>query len=134
MKVISPVSLFSDHVIEPSEPDASDEHPENAPSPMTLTLFGSVIDVKALQFRNALLVIVVIPSIMVTLTSPVLIKEGVMCISFAPVIIIDKMWHLSNALSPIVVTLFGTAMEVKEEHPENALSPIVVTLLGNVRI
>ena len=40
--------------------------------------------------------------------------------------------HLSNALPPIVVTLFGMVMDVKEEQKENALFSIVVTLFGMV--
>ena len=40
--------------------------------------------------------------------------------------------HPSNADSPIVVTLFGIVIEVKEKHFQNAPFPIVVTLFGIV--
>ena len=39
-----------------------------------------------------------------------------------------KLEQLENALSPILVTLFGITMLVKLEQLENALSPILVTL------
>ena len=37
-----------------------------------------------------------------------------------------------KAWSPILVTLLGMVIEVKEEQPEKALLPILVTLLGMV--
>ena len=67
-----------------------------------------------------------------TVVSSVLISFGVIFISPVPVIVIDVIERQENASSPIVVTLFGMVMDVKEEQEENALSPIVVTLFGIV--
>ena len=38
----------------------------------------------------------------------------------------------SKAPSPILVTLLGIVIEVKEEQPSKALFPMLVTLLGMV--
>ena len=89
--------------------DVKEEHPSNAPIP-----------------------IVVIPSEITTVVSFVLIALGVIFISPVPVIVIDVIERQENALFPIVVTLFGIVMDVKEEHSRNAYFPIVVTLFGMV--
>jgi hypothetical protein len=43
-----------------------------------------------------------------------------------------KFSQLSKALSPIVLTLLGIAIEGKLLHPEKLRYPILVTLLGIV--
>ena len=63
---------------------------------------------------------------MTTVVSFVLIALGVIFISPVPVIANDVIEHPSNALFPIVVTLLGIVMDVKEEQLENAFSLIVV--------
>ena len=75
------------------------------------------MDVKEEHSENAHSLIVVIPSEIITVVSFVLIRFGIIFILPVPVIVNDVMEHPSNALSPIVVTLFGIVMDVKEEHP-----------------
>ena len=91
-----------------------------------------VTDVKEEHLSNASFPIVVIPSEMLTVVSFVLIVLGVTCIAPDPVNVNDVMLHPLNAPSPIVVTLFGMVIDVKEEQSLNASSPIVVTLFGMV--
>ena len=38
-----------------------------------------------------------------------------------------------KASSPMLVTLLGIVMEVRDEQPEKALSPMLVTLLGIIK-
>ena len=54
----------------------------------------------------------------------------VKCLLFSETFIAVNDEQSENALSPIVATLSGMAIEVKEEHSRNALSSIVVTLSG----
>ena len=75
------------------------------------------MEVKEEQSENALFPIVVIPSEMMTVASLSLISLGLIFISPVPVNVSDvKEEHPWNVLFPIVVTLFGRAIDVKEEH------------------
>ena len=53
-------------------------------------------------------------------------------ILFGIVALVNKLFR--NALSPILVTLFGIVIFVKLVQPLNALSPILVTLSGIVTL
>ena len=108
---ISPVPVIANDVI---------EHPSNALFPIVVTLLGIVMDVKEEQLENAFSLIVVIPSEITTVASSVLISFGVNFISPVPVIVNDVIEQSENALFPIVATLFGIVIDVREEHLENA--------------
>ena len=97
-----------------------EEHSENALFPIVVTLLGIVMDVKEEQLENAFSLIVVIPSEITTVASSVLISFGVNFISPVPVIVNDVIEQSENALFPIVATLFGIVIDVREEHFENA--------------
>ena len=97
-----------------------EEHSENALFPIVVTLLGIVMDVKEEQLENAFSLIVVIPSEITTVASSVLISFGVNFISPVPVIVNDVIEQSENALFPIVATLFGIVIDVREEHLENA--------------
>ena len=62
-KVSSSVSLFSFQFIESIFPDIKEEHPENAPSSIVVTLLGMVIEIREEQSENAWTQISVIPSL-----------------------------------------------------------------------
>ena len=120
--------------------EVKEEHPQNAPFLIVVTLFGMVIEVREEHLKNASSPIVVIPSeIMTFLTSLFdsshgLAKESLKFIispspvkvishvslsnfqSIVPIVPDVKEEHPANAHTPIVVTLFGMMMEVKEEH------------------
>ena len=101
---------------------------------MLVTLFGMLMLVKPMQFRNAQSPMLVtsfgivtspeqaVPSIKIpfTITSGfsfcLLVNQGVP----------------ENAPSPMLVTLLGISMLVKLLHQENAFSPMHVTLPGIV--
>ena len=91
-----------------------------------MTLFGIVTDVKEEHSRNALSLIVVIPSEMMTVTSLSLISFGLIFISPVPVNVSEDKEEQSRNTPSLIVILFGIVIEVKDEHPSNAFSPIVV--------
>ena len=103
--------------------DVKEEHPENASFPIVVTLSGIVMVTKEAHPENALSLIVVISLETLTVVSCVLIVLGVIFISPVPVNVNDVIEHPANALFPIIVTAFGIVRDVKAAHPENALSP-----------
>jgi hypothetical protein len=46
--------------------------------------------------------------------------------------IVVKLSQVENAVTPIVVTLFGMVIDCNLRHPSKAESPIFVTLFGSV--
>ena len=85
--------------------------PENAPSPIDVTLFGIVMLVRLVQLAKPFTLVT--PFCMVTLVKPV---------------------QRLNAEPPIDITLLGIVMLVKPVQSENAERPILVTLFGIVML
>ena len=88
--------------------EVKEEQEENAYSPIVVTLFGIVMEVKE-HLKNALFPIVV---------------------TLSGMVIDAKEDHSKKAASGIAVIQFGSVSSFKEVHPCNTFSPKDVTLSG----
>ena len=86
-----------------------EEHTPNAYSPILVTEFGMITEIKPSQAQKAY--------------SPMLVTD-------LPIVTEVKPEHSEKAYSPMLVTEFGMVMEVKPEQPKKAPVPMLVTELG----
>ena len=126
--------------------------PENAESPMLVTLSGMTMLVRLLQPQNASSPMLDPPVITTVFKdggtyellseyelAPNIYPKWVLLVPLAVVptkgnVILVKLLQFSNASSPILVTLSGISMLVKLLQPENAESPMLVTPLPMVML
>ena len=123
-----------------------DVQPLNAELPILVTLSGIVIFVKDLQPLNAALPILVTLFGITVLAHPVIkLFFDVLIIAlqlfllsyfslFSSTNMLIRFGQLPKAKLPILVTLSGIVILVKDIQLENARSPILVTLFGIVTL
>ena len=101
------------------------EHPLKAQSPIAVTLFGILIEVKPVQSENAEFPMLVTPSPIIYSETcapkivPILLlnEYDLLTMAFELIVTFIKFEQLEKAFPPMLVTLFGISIEVKPVQP-----------------
>ena len=98
----------------------SPKQPENALSPMLVTLLGIVTFLKFGELSKHHAGISVIPSGRTSSSKPVRLNAACSKVGAPKIAKVLKLLHSLNASAPMLVTLLGISMLVRPEQPENA--------------
>ena len=103
------------------------EQLEKALVPMSLIVFGIVIVVMAVQAENAPAPIYLVPAVNVYSVNPLLVASTAYVSAYLMLSVTGREVQPEKALVPMVVTLSGMVIPVRDLHPLNALELMVVT-------